>query len=211
MPSKPNLYIAGAGKFGREVESMLGMVPEADRDFNLVGYLDDFPDALKGKRSDYQICGGFASFVFAPGDRVLIAMADSRRRLELYNLFKGRAEIATFIHPSVTRFKFVEVGEGSIVVSNCVLSTGVKLGKCVILNQSTQIGHDCEVGDFCSIMSAVNLGGDCQIGSHVFMGLSATIIPEMKVGDGAVIGAGSVVIRNVKPGVTVFGNPAKLV
>jgi acetyltransferase-like isoleucine patch superfamily enzyme len=34
-------------------------------------------------------------------------------------------------------------------------------------------------------------------------------MPGIKIGDGATVGTGSVVIKNVKPGVTVFGNPAK--
>ena len=35
------------------------------------------------------------------------------------------------------------------------------------------------------------------------------ILNGKTIGDDAKIGAGSIVIRNVKPGTTVFGNPAK--
>ena len=35
--------------------------------------------------------------------------------------------------------------------------------------------------------------------------------PSTKIGDGAYVGIGSVVLRRVKPGVKVFGNPAKVV
>ena len=34
-------------------------------------------------------------------------------------------------------------------------------------------------------------------------------VPGARIGDGATIGAGSVVLRDVRPGVTMFGNPAK--
>jgi serine acetyltransferase len=43
----------------------------------------------------------------------------------------------------------------------------------------------------------------------VYVACGVSIAPSKKIGDGATIGIGSVVISNVKPGVTVFGNPAK--
>jgi len=211
VPNKHDLYIVGAGDFGRELECLLEMIPETDRDFKLIGFINDDLDALDNKQSDYQILGSIRDFPFKGGDKVLLAIADPSARETIYHLLKDRVGFASYIHPNVTRFKFTEIGEGAIIVSNCVISTGAKLGRFVILNQGTQIGHDCILGDFCSVMSGVNLGGDCVVGNRVFMGLSATLIPKMKVGDEAKIGSGSVVIRNVKPQMTVFGNPAKVI
>jgi acetyltransferase-like isoleucine patch superfamily enzyme len=37
------------------------------------------------------------------------------------------------------------------------------------------------------------------------------ILPRVKIGKNSVVGAGSIVTKNVPPGLTVVGNPAKLI
>jgi len=49
-----------------------------------------------------------------------------------------------------------------------------------------------------------------MVGRNVWIGGGAILLPGITVGDDAVIGAGSVVTRDVAPGVTVAGNPARL-
>jgi len=44
-------------------------------------------------------------------------------------------------------------------------------------------------------------------GASVYPG--AVVVPRRTIGSGAVVGAGSTVILNVRPGQSVFGNPAK--
>ena len=73
------------------------------------------------------------------------------------------------------------------------------------------IGHDTVVGSFTSINGGVQITGDVKVGSECFFGVGSLVINKRNVGDRAIIGAGSVVIRNVRPDVTVFGNPAKIV
>ena len=43
------------------------------------------------------------------------------------------------------------------------------------------------------------------------IGAGAIVLPNIIIADYAVIGAGAVVIKNVAAGVTVVGNPAKLI
>jgi sugar O-acyltransferase (sialic acid O-acetyltransferase NeuD family) len=113
--------------------------------------------------------------------------------------------------PDAVLGKYNIIGEGSVICPGCKITTNVILGKCVILNIGTQIGHDSVIGDFCSLMPNVDLGGRVTVGKNVFIGTKATIIPKIVIGEGATIGAGSVVVRKVKSGVTVFGNPAKVI
>lgn len=49
------------------------------------------------------------------------------------------------------------------------------------------------------------------IGDDVWIGFNATILKGVSIGDGAVIQPGAVVIEDVAPGVTVAGNPAKII
>ena len=50
-----------------------------------------------------------------------------------------------------------------------------------------------------------------NIGQDVWIGGGAIILPGVTIGDGAIVGAGSVVTKDVAPGVTVVGNPARVV
>jgi acetyltransferase-like isoleucine patch superfamily enzyme len=43
------------------------------------------------------------------------------------------------------------------------------------------------------------------------IGANATILPGLTIGAGAMVGAGAVVTKDVPPGVTVAGNPAKVI
>lgn len=49
------------------------------------------------------------------------------------------------------------------------------------------------------------------IGKKCFIGTRTIILKGVTIGDGAVVGAGAVVSRDVASGVTVAGNPAKIV
>lgn len=48
------------------------------------------------------------------------------------------------------------------------------------------------------------------IGRNVWIGGGAIILPGVCIGDDAIVGAGAVVTKNVAPGVTVVGNPARV-
>ncbi len=50
-----------------------------------------------------------------------------------------------------------------------------------------------------------------KIGNDVVIGAGAIVLPGVKIGDGAIVGAGSVVMSDVPAGMTVIGNPARIV
>lgn len=49
------------------------------------------------------------------------------------------------------------------------------------------------------------------VGRRASIGSNATILCGVTIGDGAIVGAGSVVTKNVPAGVTVAGNPARII
>ena len=206
--NKSNIYIVGAGGFGREIESWLGMIPEEQRTWRLIGYIDDNPNALEGFPTSYKVLGKIEDFKFMPNDKVLLAIADPDARENAFQILNQRVELFTFVHPNAIIGKFTSIGEGSIICPNTIISTNCKVGKCVIINIGSNIGHDCEINNFCSIMANVDIGGNSVLGEGIFIGSGSTIIPQRKIVDGVKIGAGSVVVRNIKKLGTYFGNPS---
>ena len=208
---KRNLYIIGAGSFGRELESWLNFIPIEECDWELKGYLDS--DQEKGKLSypsDFEILGDEKSYPLNKEDYVIITIANSSVREKIYKNLKGKVTFFTFISPQAIVGKFNKIEEGSIICPNAIITTNVKLGKCCIVNIGSQIGHDVEVGNFSSLMANVDIAGKCKIGERCFLGSNSSIIPGRTIADDNIIGAGSIVIRNFNTGNnTIVGNPAK--
>ena len=203
-----NLYIVGAGQFGRELESWLRLVAHDKRDYDLVGFLDH-PDALKGFKSSLQIVGHEDDFTFKENDFVLIAVTEVDKKRLIYQKLSKKVQLYTFISDRAIIGHYNTIGEGSIICPGVVITNNVRFGVCVTVNVGTQIGHDVNIGDYSSLMASIDIGGECKLGSEIFIGTKATILPRMTIGNRATIGSGSVVIKNVMQGTTVFGNPAK--
>jgi len=213
MKAKANLYIIGAGNFARELESWIHLIPDESRDWELKGFLynninDNNP--LKTKPTDYQIIGNWEEFHFNAEDRCVIGVADVEWRETIYNYLKSKVWFMPLIATNTFIGKFNNIPDGTLIAPFCTIQTNVKMGVGCMFNIGTCIGHDSEIGNFCSFMGGTTIAGNCLIGEKVYTGINVGIIPEIQIADKVLIGAGSTVIKNVtKTGCTVFGNPAR--
>ena len=91
-----------------------------------------------------------------------------------------------------------------------IVTADVTLGDFVVLNLRATVGHDATVGAWTTANAHCDITGFVEVGEGVFMGSRASIIPGRKVGARAKLAAGAVVFADVAPGVTVFGNPARV-
>jgi sugar O-acyltransferase (sialic acid O-acetyltransferase NeuD family) len=209
-PNRKNLYIIGAGGLGRELELWLSLIPEELRDFTIFGYIDDNLKALDGFKSKYKILGTIAGFDFNKTDYAVISIAEPEIKEKVYNSLADRVRIYTFIAHTAIIGDRNNIGTGSVICPNAIVSVNTIIGKCVTVNCGTQLGHDSKIGDFTSFMANVMIGGASSIAGKVYFGSQSTLVPGKRICDNAKISAGSVVIRNIsKPGVY-FGNPASL-
>jgi len=210
MQLRKRLFIIGAGGFGRELEFYLGEVKEENQDWELIGYLDDNLNALDDYPSDYKVQGRISNFQFMDSDMVILAIANPVIKEQIYNQLKNRVKFFTYIDRTAFVGKFVNIGEGSIICPNCILTTNISIGCCTILNIGTQIGHDVTMADYCSLMPNVDIGGCCDIKDRVFIGTNSTVIPSTKIVKDTLIGAGAIVVKDINEVGTYVGNPAKL-
>lgn len=204
------LLIVGAGGFGREVLCWLLDIPEEERDWEIAGFLDTNPLALKGYTCSYPILGNPLNFDLQEDDRLVCAIGDPKTKLRLCGALKERGgEFFTLVHKTAVIGMRCKIGEGSVVCPGAIITSDVNIGKFVTVNVHASVGHDSMIGDGSTLSGHADVTGFVKIGRGVFLGSHAAVIPKAQVGDFAVVGAGSVVVRRVKPNITVMGVPAR--
>jgi sugar O-acyltransferase (sialic acid O-acetyltransferase NeuD family) len=141
---------------------------------------------------------------------IMVAVADSKDRFDMVQRLPKETQFFTFIHPTALIFDDnVQVGVGSFIGANSILTTNIKLGRHTILNRGNQIGHDSEIGDYFSAMPGAIVSGNVTIGDCVYMGTNSAIKEKLSIHSLSTIGMNSCVIKHIKePGVYV-GVPAK--
>lgn len=204
-----NLIIAGAGGFGREVFTWARQTWGFHGEWRFKGFLDDKPEIFDPELHPKAVISSIREYQPDEGDYFLCAVGKPHIKAELSTtLLEKGLQPATLIHPSVIIGRKVEIGIGSILCPNVVLTCDIRLGKFVTLNVATAVGHDSVIGDWSQTSAFCDLTGASKVGRRVFFGSRASLLPGISVGDDAVVGAGSVVIRDVEAGETVFGVPA---
>ena len=134
---------------------------------------------------------------FNPEEYVMmVAVADSKDRFDIVQKLPKETQYFTYIHPTVLIMDDnIELGEGSFIGANSILTTNIKIGKHAILNRGNQIGHDCIIGGYFSMMPGAIVSGNVTIHDLVYMGTNSTIREKISVHRGSTIGMNSCVIK----------------
>jgi sugar O-acyltransferase (sialic acid O-acetyltransferase NeuD family) len=210
------LVIIGAGGFGREAHDVM----EASNDLSLtvgnsykfLGFIDDgdVNEALLEDRGP--LLGGREVLSTLPAEtRYVIGIGTGpvRREIDIEATQLGLRP-ATLIHPSAAIGRHRNrIGPGSIICSNCSVTTNVDLGRHTHLNLNSTVGHDAVFGDYVTLNPGVTISGNVTLEDEVNVGTNATVIQGKTVGRGSVIGAGASVIKDIPPDVVAVGVPAR--
>lgn len=199
-----NIFIVGAGGFGREAVWTIERINAAQQQpvWNVIGFADDDPAKASGNFEGYPLLGsvGKAS-ADHPGASVFIAVGDNAVRREIYRRLRGH-DFPALIDPSAQVSPTTEFRHGTFIACEAVVSVGTDIGKFVIINARAGVGHDSIVGDFSNIAPGVSLSGHTVIGEDVMMGTNSCTAPGMTVGDGATVVCGTPVLKNVAANTT---------
>jgi sugar O-acyltransferase (sialic acid O-acetyltransferase NeuD family) len=204
------LHIVGAGGFGRECHAWASQHPDCGKAWVIAGFLDDNAAALR-PYGDFAPVRPLAGHRPAADNLYLcgIGMPGLKEKL-IAPLLAAGAQFLTFVHPQAMVGPRVKLGCGSVICPGAILSTDINLGEFVLVNLNSTIGHDATLGDWTSLSAQCDITGHVKVADRVFMGSRASVIPGKKVGSGSIVGAGAVVVADVPPGVTVVGNPARV-
>ena len=204
------LHIVGAGGFGRECHAWANQHPDCGKAWIIAGFLDDNAEALKpfGDFAPVRTLTGHrpsADSVYLCG----LGLPGAKEKL-VAPLVSAGAEFITLVHPRAILGARVKLGKGVVICPGAVLSTDIVLGDFAMVNLNSTMGHDAELGAWSTLSAHCDLTGHVKVADRVFMGSRASVIPAKKVGSGSIVGAGAVVVADVPPGVTVVGNPARI-
>lgn len=205
-----DLYIIGAGGFGREVAWLVERINEVNPTWNIKGFIDDNESLWGSVEDDYLVLGG-CDYLNSLGDVYAVCAVGSAkiRKFIIDKLKKSDVKFATLIDPSVLLSKRVEIGEGSIICAETIITVDIKIGNHVIINLDCTIGHDDVIEDFVTIYPSVNVSGNVLIGECSELGTGMQIIQGKKVAPNTIIGAGAVVVKDCAESGTYVGSPAK--
>lgn len=209
MPAQDRLIIVGAGGFGREIIIWAEDCSSAGTLPRIGGFIDDVVEALPS----YGVSriGGIHDYAPEKNDVFVVAVGEPQKKRKLVEMLKDRgARFATLIHPTATVVRTATIGEGVIMCPYAMAMPDSRVERFVTILNYSGIGHDSVAGEFSTLSSLVDVTGNVQIGADVSIGSGARILPKVSVGDGATVGAGATVVRSVKPGMTVYAAPGKL-
>ncbi|MCL5041549.1 MAG: acetyltransferase [Gammaproteobacteria bacterium] len=205
--------IYGASGFGREVLPLVRKQLKGEG-VELVFVDDgDVPAQLNGYATL-----GYGQFLAnkAKKKSIVLAIANSAIREKLAVKCRGDGiQPLDVMADNVVVLDEVDIAEGAVLCHFVQLTSNVRIGKYFHANIYSYVAHDCIIGDYVTFAPSVRCNGNIVIEDHAYIGTGAVIkqgTPEkpLVIGKGAVVGMGAVVTKDVPPGVTVVGNPARV-
>lgn len=210
MSTLRDLYIIGAGGFGREVAWLVERINEVNPTWNLKGFIDDNESLWGNVEGDYPVLGG-CEYLKSLGDVYAVCAVGSAkvRKIIIGRIKESNVKFATLIDPSVLVSKRVEIGEGTIICAGTIITVDIRIGNHVIINLDCTIGHDVDIEDFVTIYPSVNVSGNVLIGQCTELGTGTQIIQGKRITANSIVGAGAVVVKNIDEPGTYVGSPVK--
>ena len=116
---------------------------------------------------------------------------------------------------NVIQMDDVVIDDGACLSPFVTLTSNIRIGRCFHANLYSYVEHDCVIGDFVTFAPGVKCNGNVTVEDHAYIGAGAVLKQgepgkPLVIGRGAVVGMGAVVTKSVPPGVTVVGNPARI-
>lgn len=212
MATQKDLYIIGAGGFGREVAWLVERINKTDATWNLRGFIDDDVSLHGTSKNGYPVLGGCDYLKKLSKETwVVCAVAAAKTRRKIIEYIKDfpLIKFGTLVDPGAICSEKVTVGEGSIICAGAIITVNISIGSHAIINVACTIGHDVVLHDFATIYPSANVSGNVTINECAELGTGMQIIQGKTIGAESIVGAGAVVVRDIPDKCVAVGCPAK--
>lgn len=212
-----DVVIVGTGGMGREVYGvirLLNAIADSAPPWRVLGFVDDYPTGPHVEsvhRLGVAFLGPTRWLTARPAStHVALGVGHPRLRRETDQaIARYGLPAATVVHPAAEIGPDCVYEQGLFAAGGARVTTNVRLGRHVHLNQNCTVGHDTVLGDYVSVNPLAAVSGYCRLEDGVLVGTTAAILPRLTVGRDATVGAGACVTRDVAPGLVVTGVPAR--
>jgi sugar O-acyltransferase (sialic acid O-acetyltransferase NeuD family) len=145
-----------------------------------------------------------------------VAVGSGKDREEIVAKVGSMAEALPLWAPQSMVLDCNTLAEGSVFCPNSMVTSNARIGRFFQCNLYAYVAHDCVIGDFVTFAPGVRCNGNVHIDDYAYIGTNAilrqgTSEKPLHIGRGATVGMGAVVTKDVPAGVTVVGNPARIV
>lgn len=211
-PNKKKLVLIGAGGHAKSVVDVI----EQSDNYNIIGYTDESrkSGAFWG---NYPYLGDDQSCLALIGKDVLFMVTVGMiknltiRASLFYNFQAHGARFATVYSCLAYISKYASIGEGSVIMHQALVNTGVKIGVNCIINTKAVVEHDSIVGNHTHISTGAIVNADCEIGHNVFISSNVAINRGVRIGHNTIVGSGAVVTKDIPSNAVAYGVPAQIV
>ena len=139
---------------------------------------------------------------------VIVAIGNPIDRKKMIDKLPLNVKYFTFIHPTAQIMDDnIEIGEGSFIGANSIITINVKIGKHSLLNRGCHIGHDTIVGDYLSMMPNSVISGNVSIDDCFYLGTNSSVREKITICDNVTIGLNSGVIKDINKHGVFVGTP----
>ena len=209
--------IYGASGCGRSLIPVARQQLAREQDRSEIVFIDDAQTAITTVNAHRAM--NYPRFLAEPAaqKQVLIAIANSQVREKIANRLQADGiQLWSVMADNVVLMDDAQIAVGAALSPFVTITSNIKIGKCFHANLYSYVEHDCVIGDFVTFAPGVKCNGNIHIQDHAYIGAGAMIkqgTPEqpLVIGRGAIVGMGAVVTKSVPAGVTVVGNPARIV
>lgn len=208
---KNNIIIFGSGGHAKVVFWEIFELKK----FNILGFVDD----LKKKNTcivNYKEKKFFTLGKISELSKIrysgIIGVGDNHTRNKIYQqviLLKKKIKWETIVSNHAIVSKDVKIGEGTVIMSGCIIKNGTSIGRHCIINTSTSLDHDNIIEDFSSTGPSVTTGGGALLKKFSHIGIGSVVKQKISIGTNVVIGGNSFVNKNCQKNLLYFGNPIK--
>ncbi|NNG75313.1 NeuD/PglB/VioB family sugar acetyltransferase [Acinetobacter sp. ANC 4277] len=208
--------VYGASGCGRSLMPVARQQLAHENDTSETVFIDDAQTAITTVNAHRAM--NYASFLAEPAAQkyVLIAIANSHVREKIANRLEGDGiQLWSVQADNVMLMDDAQIAAGAALSPFVTITSNIKIGKCFHANLYSYVEHDCVIGDYVTFAPGVKCNGNIHIEDHAYIGAGAVIkqgTPDqpLVIGCGAIVGMGAVVTKSVPAGVTVVGNPARI-
>lgn len=177
-------------------------------------FLDDDNEKQGLEIGDVSVLGktddqGYLKYIGKKCD-AFVAYDETKLKKSLVKMLNEKRKVmpANAIHQKAVISDLAQIGYGNFINSGVSVGSKAVIANHTIIHSNALLDYFAEVGEFVQIGAGSVINSRVKIENEAFIGSGVTIVSGVTIGKGARVGAGSVVIADVKPGETVFGNPA---